>query len=486
MNSGVPKKQAAWLLVCFFAAGLALVLYLAFRQRAYDDPFITYRYANNLAHGVGFVYNPGERVLSTTTPLFTLLLAALALLPVDLPHLALALGAAGLALCGIFLWDLGRSWKTPAAGWAGLLLLPSFPLLITTLGSETPLYLALCTGAFAFYARRRYAWTAVFAALATLTRPDGILVPALLGAHFVGTHLNLKNPGNLARLIPWKALLAFVLLVAPWFIFAWVYFGSPLPVTLAAKQYQGAMATSVKFLPGFLAMVRLYGSNWHYQSAAAVALLGAANLFWKGRAWLLLLGWPAIYFVAYVALGVSGYFWYYAPLALAFIVLTGLGIDLVARTTLKALRRPAQALALVLVVGLAFLQAQDLAQLRLQPEGRERIYRATGEWLAENTPPQAWVATLEVGIIGFYAQRPMIDFAGLLQPDVARQLDSLKTYAAAASWAVQHFRPSYLVLHQGSFPDLETGYVPQNCRMVKQFKGADYGYDSNLDIYACR
>src|SRR3990172_2277897 len=91
---------------------VSALLYGAFSAWAYDDPFITYRYANNLMHGGGFVYNPGERVLSTTTPLFTLLLAALGRLWPDLPRLANLLGAISLAAGGLLLWDLARSWKT--------------------------------------------------------------------------------------------------------------------------------------------------------------------------------------------------------------------------------------------------------------------------------------------------------------------------------------------------------------------------------------
>ena len=42
-----------------------------------DDAPITYRYAQNLADGKGFVYNEGEYIQGTTTPLYTLALAAL-------------------------------------------------------------------------------------------------------------------------------------------------------------------------------------------------------------------------------------------------------------------------------------------------------------------------------------------------------------------------------------------------------------------------
>ena len=168
-----------------YSMGLAILLYGQLRDWAYDDPFITFRYAENLARGLGFVYNSGERVLSTTTPLFALLLAVLSHSGLDLPHLANLIGALSLALGGLALWDLARTWKTPLVGWVGLLLYPSFSLLLTTLGSEMPLYLAFCLGAFAFYARRRYHLTALFIALAVLTRADGALVGVILAADYL-------------------------------------------------------------------------------------------------------------------------------------------------------------------------------------------------------------------------------------------------------------------------------------------------------------
>src|SRR5262249_10752316 len=48
-----------------------------------DDALITFRYARNLIAGNGFIYNAGERVLGTTTPLFTLLLSGFGLVGVD-------------------------------------------------------------------------------------------------------------------------------------------------------------------------------------------------------------------------------------------------------------------------------------------------------------------------------------------------------------------------------------------------------------------
>src|SRR5260370_17440883 len=55
----------------------ALTVLIAVRLagRAVDDFFITYRYAQNLAGGQGFVFNPGIRVLCLNQPRLSMLLA---------------------------------------------------------------------------------------------------------------------------------------------------------------------------------------------------------------------------------------------------------------------------------------------------------------------------------------------------------------------------------------------------------------------------
>jgi hypothetical protein len=117
---------------------------------------------------------------------------------------------------------------------------------------------------------------------------------------------------------------------------------------------------------------------------------------------------------------------------------------------------------------------------------RLEVYRLVGEWLQANTSVKATVGTLEVGIIGYYAQRPMIDFAGLIQPEIATHLTHDATYEDAALWAVSHYQPQYLVLHDGLFPRLEQGYASERCQTVKKFIGKEYGYNQNMTIYSCR
>lgn len=463
--------------IALYLGGLTLLLALSFSTWSYDDPYITYRYARNLAQGEGFVYNPGERVLSTTTPLFTLLLAIPAWLGIQLPVAAIWIGSFSIALGGLLLWALGYTWETPLAGWAALLLYPTFHLLLITLGSETPLYLALCLGGILGYARRQYSLSGLLCGLAVLARPDGILVPAVLALDFLWRR---RKP------VPWKAAAVFLLVLLPWVLFAWAYFGSPLPVTLAAKQGQGAMAISETFFSGFPSILGWY-KVWNYRVEAILAGFGLLYLLARARPWSVLLAWTALYFTAYAVLGVSRYFWYYTPLVPGFIALVGLGAEAAVWLIQRLLGRqpePGAALSIPLLAGVAVLavvQAQSLQAPRVQPDNRAEIYPAVGAWLEANTPPEASFATLEVGMIGYVAQRPVVDFAGLIQPEVSAQMGPDTTYADTARWAVERYRPDYLVLQAGVFPELEARGCPEAAR----FKSEEYGYSHDIVIYNC-
>jgi hypothetical protein len=474
------SKQIKTLFTAGYILAVAFVLTRFYTNLAYDDPFITYRYAQNIASGVGFVYNAGERVLSTTTPLFSLLLSLISFVWADLPQAAVWLGALSLAAGAVFIWRLAEAWGTPEVCWAALLLYPAFPLVVSTLGSETPLSLALCIASFLLYTRKQYVWTAVVAALAVLTRPDGILVPAVLAVDYL---LRVRRP------IPWGAVGLFAAILLGWALFGWAYFGSPVPVTLAAKQYQGAMAISERFFGGFFSILRWYAS-WTYLLQAVLALIGGLALFGSGRLWLPFLAWTALYFTAYSLLGVSRYFWYYSPLIPGFIVLVGLGF----RWLRVALSRmsyqriswgSAMLAAAPLVLGL-YGQAESLAAMHQQPDNRYQAYRAVGEWIDQNTAPTDRVGTLEVGIIGYYSKRAMIDFAGLIQPDVAAQFSEATTYEDAALYALERYHPDVLALHDRHFPRLEADLAAHSCLPVKHFPGKTYQYGADLVIYFCR
>jgi hypothetical protein len=488
------QTASAWYFAAYWLVVTA-ALFAIFRNWAYDDPFITYRYAHNLAQGMGFTYNPGERILSTTTPLFALLLAIPAAIYPNIPRVANLIGAASIALGGLLLWDLGKVLNRQIAAWAGLLLYPTFFFLAMTIGSETPLYLAFCLGAFAAFAREKYALSAAACAMALLTRPDGALVPIMLALAYL--------PDLRRRPIPWRAVLIFLAIAVPWYLFSWIYFGSPIPATLAAKQEQARLANSVTFTPGFLNVLKWFQDSPVYWFEALLALAGAAWIVIKDRRWWPFMMWPVIYFFAYHFLQVSTYYWYYVPLVPPFLAACGLGIEVSSQSIQALVRRRGRIVreqpvhyrrysswvpwaAASLLLAFVGWQFSDLWRLHLSPDRRIQAYQQAGHWLEENTPQDATVATLEIGIIGYYAGRYMIDFAGLLQPEITAQLANSTNYDKLAAHVSKQYQPDFLVVRKGSSPELENSYIASECQTAHRIAGESYGYPGNILIYDCR
>ena len=94
-RSSAVARRLLWCVL--LVAGLALALRLLPRPRTIDDAYITFRYARNIVEGQGFVYNPGVRTLGTTTPLYTLLMAAIGAITGSEAYPWFALGVNALA-----------------------------------------------------------------------------------------------------------------------------------------------------------------------------------------------------------------------------------------------------------------------------------------------------------------------------------------------------------------------------------------------------
>lgn len=432
--------------VVAFGSVTLIVLLTVMAAWGYDDPYITFRYAKNLLSGHGFVYNPGQRILSTTAPLYAILLAGLGLAWPNIAAVSNAVSASALVLSAGLLFRWSKTYSRGSAGLIAALLLTISPSLLTTFGAETCLYVALIVAGFYAWDRSRPLWAATALAVATMIRPDGLIAAAALAL----CHLIRR------RSVPWRAIVLFVGLVTTFYAGLWLYFGSPIPITFFVKQQQGQMAISQRFAPGFLRLIRMYAERPLYWLHGALAVVGLGWVVARARHWLPLLLWSVLYFLAYVLMGVSRYSWYYAPLVPAFVVLVAQGAVASLRLLLRlGLPRPLLVGTTgLLIIGLLSPLLSGMLSLAWRPDPRLELYREIGQWLEAHTPPAASVGTLEVGIMGYYAGRPMIDFAGLVQPDVARRFTPTSTYQESAVWAIQTYRPDYVVLDRAAFSNL--------------------------------
>ena len=236
-----------------------------------------------------------------------------------------------------------------------------------------------------------------------------------------------------------------------------------------------------------------YSTSWQYWVEFGLFLIGIVFAIFKKQAWLIVFSWTGLYFLAYTLLGVTSYYWYYAPLVPGWVIGIGLGTSFVSWflsrmkfQILPSWHKVSLGIIGSLIFALFVAQVIDVQKMSQRVDPRYTIYRTTGEWLAENTPEGATVGALEVGIIGYYAQRYMIDFAGLIQPNVATQMKTDTTYDDTAVWAVQTYQPEYLVLIEGVHPRLKAEIVDSNCHLVKNFAGLKYDFSSDIKVYTCQ
>ncbi len=523
--SALRGERSQWTIVLCALAGLTLAATLLTHAVVNDDPYITYRYASNLAGGAGFTYNHGEPVLSTTAPLYAFVLAALAVFKIDPPTASLLVGSLSAFAAGALLYRLGlRAGQAQPALIAAVLLATS-PLVWLATGLESSLYLALALGALNAAADRRWGQAGLLAALAALTRGDGLLVVGLIViSELVIIHKSVRpqlhcgrwgdsatvaptcvqspvSEGVQRRSLPGRSLLAASALIVPALILATIAYGSPIPATLRAKTLQASLGITglfpfARFLDGLPWLAAAYlEQSWLYVLILPLAAIGLTQI--RAHRWLWpIVAWGALQLIGYTVLGVAPYRWYYVPLLPAVYGLIGLGIVGIARRaasrtiavskliygfTSHPRKRVSSArrldsrlrgndrvvhqtgigyrtllglgLALVLLVAQArslweihrstdpTVPESALVGLNALPNTSGALYRQVGAWLRDNTPPTASVGVMEVGVIGYYAERRMIDYLGLLQPEVAAALGRRDIF-----WSIPHLLPDYLAL----------------------------------------
>jgi arabinofuranosyltransferase len=405
-----PALLGAALALSLFAAAIA-----GFHDRRHDDAFITYRYGENIARGRGFVFNPGERLMGSTSP-GQALLAALghASLGHDrLPDAMNVLGiGAWLAQAALFMRLLAPALGRLGAGVVAAGLAAGAAQSWAWISLETNLAFALALGAVVQGLAGRWAFAAVLAALAGLARPDAFLAAALLAP--------LAWAAGASR--AWRAALVFLGLALPWPVFAWFYFGSPLPMTARIKFRQSGLVEYAGHALSHPALT-LFDSAAPAVVVAtwALALGGAVALVRVRRSLLVLPAWAIAHVGAYLYLRPTLlHTWHLYP-AVALVAVFVLALPAALIRSRSGPVRVGASVVCLLLVGLWTARLVEAA--RRYPEEywtarRHAVYDAVAAYLRKHALPGERVAALEVGTIAYQADVPMHDGAGLtsLQP----------------------------------------------------------------------
>ena len=467
----------------YLIAALALAARLLPTPRTIDDAFITFRYARNLLAGAGFVYNPGERVLGTTTPLYTLLMAALARMSgsPNYPWLALVVNALADALTCLILIRLGeRLSGRRTVGWAAGLLwaVSSMSVTFAIGGMETSVFILLLVLSADLYLAGRTRWAAFVSALMLLTRPDGVLFVGPLILDLIWRRAR-ERPRN----VPWAEAAIFLVTLAPWAIFATLYFGSPIPHTIAAK----SLAYRLPPGAGLVRLIQHYGTPffenlvfgdvWPMIGFVLYLIItlvgGVAAVRRDARVWPMAL-YPWLYFVAFAAPNELIFRWYLAPPLPFYFLLILAGLAKIAddvsqrkkpegrqkETIVPTFHFPPSTFFLLPAPIFLLLSlnawvlhpdhgprspAPDMAWHKL-----ELLYTDVGRELAPRVTPQTLIAAGDVGALGYYSNARILDTVGLMSPEasVYYPLDPdlyVINYAVAPQLILDQ-QPDYVVL----------------------------------------
>jgi len=394
----------------------------------FDDAYITFRYAANLAAGDGFTYNPPEHVLGVTTPLLTLLLAAAAWLGADLESAALMLGLAGHALLCLAVLDAvplllavrarpGPNFR--AVGLFAALVVAFHPHLAFTAvgGMETSLYCALIISTLAASARSRTGLAGALFGVALLTRPDAVLIalPAALllwGGDVEGGYAGLGRFGVI------RATIAAAAVSGWWFLFAWSYFGSPVPHSILAKRLIHPVTPEQ-----VVAEFTRYASDDIFMMVALPLALWTV-LFSRRRMAKALGLFCLLYVGAIIFGGVEPFAWYINPVIPAVLALAMAGLaDLLTLVRLpgKAAGWAALAVTALAVVPMCVAIKKQAPGLADDWDAWEGTYEVAARWIMSDSKPGDRIYVGETGVIGYLlGGRYIIDSSGINSPEVIR------------------------------------------------------------------
>lgn len=457
-------KRYRWFQTEYIIVILALAARIIPGPRTIDDAYITFRYSQNLLGGNGLVYNSGEAVLGTTTPLYALLLSIPAMVTggVQAPYPLLALGINALAdaLTCLLLYKFARRLGYPDAGTAASILWALSPMSVTFAigGMETSLVILLLMGSLYMYSIHRPVASALLAAFSLLTRPDAFI--AILPLIMARLFSSWKQQTQRISLVE---ILAFSTPLLLWGILGSQFYGSPIPQSVSAK-------TVAYNLPGDAALVRLlqhFATPFQGNLIFGRFFIGFGILFYPAFA---ILGWrqvlrqsaflwplaiyPLLYFLIFSSVNPLIFRWYLVPPLPLYIMGITIGLEALTEQIGRPILRQVLYFAFLLLTLNAWTLKLDHGPPRPTPEMAyiklEQLYISAVADLKPHLGEGATIATGDIGAVGYFSQAPILDLVGLISPSTSAYFplpeESYVINYAIPTDLILDFEPEYIIM----------------------------------------
>ena len=446
--------------------GLALALGLVHSRYLWfvcDDAYITFRYGENLARGLGPVFNPGERVEGYTNFLWMLLSALVSGIggrPEEwMPRVGVACAMVTVAAVMLLAPRPGARF---GGAWPGFLLAGSASFAAwSTSGLETALFTMMVTLGYLALVHRAGAAAGLALGLASLTRPEGILLGACAGAYaaFRGDRLGIPRAARWAPIACWAAC------VVPHLAWRVWYYGRWVPNTFAIKTPGlDSLSGGATYLADSLMRLHLYVLAIPLLALLATGVRPAANgpSAVRRGPWELLaaLVLPYLAYVFTTGGDFMPLFRFVAPVLPLIAIAAGAGLDAIAgRFTRRAWGAGLGVAVVAAFAGLNLIESRHEQKSwdrhRMESVGltRENTVRwaRVAAGLGEMASPSDTLAITAAGIIPYVTRLHTIDMLGLTAPDpsIYRRRASTRpghSYYLKGS-ALAALRPQYLVGH---------------------------------------
>jgi hypothetical protein len=419
--AGAGRKTLWLILAASLGVRVSASLHLV-PDYLFDDGYITFRYAVHLARGWGFVFNRGEHIWGTTTPLFTMLLAGLGRV-FGIAHIE----TIALILCILFF--VGAMWATaavlrragvpPPLARVYLIVLGVFPAFvsISVSGMETPIVLFLMALSLLLFERGRFGAAAFLCGLLLLARIDTVIWTGVLGLHLLFENHEQKLQQAT------RAAGVFLATILPWYVFAAIYFHNVIPQSLVGKAVShGAFHLFDKeyllaFLASFVPGAQSSRVSWlTIPLTLGIVAAGVVHLWRRFPVLRPLATFLICYNVAFLLGRAPLFEWYFVPVKWAyyFVALCGLaGLHELAGA--RRLPRLDERLAWTMLGALTLVYGG----WRLRPLLRApapRVWTQVSTLIEKNTGANARVFLEHIGLVGYKTDRYIYDAMGLVTP----------------------------------------------------------------------